>query len=193
MVNLLVTWVKQDPRDKGGFAPSGKDMISFCVRTLEALWRQNCSPLLPVPLGRGLLPDTLGSPILHRDIFTALVFPQCTPLPYLRKSKWGEWQGSLVEKWSPLCPPRCRSLGRLRERGWNKEVRNTRFFNQTHGWRPHRKKERTLSLVTLHQLVLVQCCWIPVFSVRQLNQICLPNYRNFGRNEILLRKCSGNL
>lgn len=59
--------------------------------------------------------------------------------------------------------------------------------------RPHRKKERTLSLVTLHQLVLVQCCWIPVFSVRQLNQICLPNYRNVGRNEILLRKCSGNL
>ena len=59
--------------------------------------------------------------------------------------------------------------------------------------RPHRKKARTLSLVTLHQLVLVQCCLIPVFSVRQLNQVCLPNYRNVGRNEILLRKCSGNL
>ena len=134
MVNLLVTWVTQDPWDKGVFAPSGKDMISFCVRTLEALWRQNCSPLLPVPLGRCLLPDTLGSPILHRDIFTALVFPQCTPLPYLRKSKWGEWQGSLVEKWSPLCPPRFRSLEWLRECGWNKEVRNTRVFNQSHGW-----------------------------------------------------------
>lgn len=37
MVNLLVTQITQDPQDKGDFAPSGKDMISFCVKTLEVL------------------------------------------------------------------------------------------------------------------------------------------------------------
>lgn len=36
-VNLLVTRITQDPQGKRDFAPSGKDVISFCVKTLEFL------------------------------------------------------------------------------------------------------------------------------------------------------------
>lgn len=131
-VNLLVTRITQDPQGKRDFAPSGKDVISFCVKTLEFLWRQSCSPLLPVALGRCLPQTPHRSPILQKDIFTALVFLQCVPLPDLRKSKCCEGQSSLVGNEVGFVLPGA-GVGLVEKCGWNKEVGNSRVFSQSHG------------------------------------------------------------
>ena len=200
MVNLLVTRITQDPQDKGDFAPSGKDLISFCVKTPEFLWRQSCSPLLPVALGR-CLPQTP-----HRKSHPSERHFYCSCFSAMYPSSRSEeiqmlWMTKFTcRKMKLALSSQVQEWGWLRECGWNKEVGNSRVFSQSHGrpegrcWpRAHVAKSKTLVTDSLHWLVLLQPCWTPIFSVRQLNPVCLLNYRNSGEKEILWRKCPGNL
>jgi hypothetical protein len=77
------------PWGKRSFTSSGqKDIISFCVKTSEALWRQSHLLLPLLAFDRLLLTDPLGSPILQRDSFTALILSPCPCLPGPRGSEF---------------------------------------------------------------------------------------------------------